>query len=266
MSSRSLSWSIRPPGGPADAPARRPVFLRRQRVRLAWLAAASLALLVFRGWPELDVVVTGWFYRPQTWPAFPVGEWAPVQLVYQAVPWLGRLALLLCLLACLLPRRRAAVGLALRWHRRAFALLLVLLLGLGALVNGVFKEGIGRPRPHTVQDFGGPHPFQPVGWAARGCEGNCSFVSGHAATGFLLMACGLVGGPATRRRWAWIGALTGASIGAGRVVQGGHFLSDIVFAGLAMGAVCLLLRAVWVRLRGWRLRRARLPQPLQCAM
>ena len=47
------------------------------------------------------------------------------------------------------------------------------------------------------------------------------------------------------------GVVAGLLVGAGRVLQGGHFLSDIVLAGLVMHGVCLLIRAGWLR---WRLR------------
>ena len=139
----------------------------------------------------------------------------------------------------------------LRWRRRAQGLLLALVLGLWGVVNVGLKDHWGRPRPTEVSAFGGPHPFQSAGTVSPYCDRNCSFVSGHAATGFTLMAVGLLGTPATRRRWWRIGVVAGLLVGAGRVLQGGHFLSDIVLAGLVMHGVCLLIRAGWLR---WRLR------------
>ena len=232
---------------------------RRWHVSLAWLAATLAALLLFRAHSVLDLVVSATFHLPQAATPFAWGEMEAVQVMYRVVPWVGRLAFVVCLIVCLLPRASVARGLRLRWRRRALALVLVLMLGLLGAVNGVLKEHVGRPRPYTVQAFGGPHPYQRVGDTSPYCRHNCSFVSGHAATGFVLMACGLLGAPAVRRRWAWVGIGVGSLVGAGRVVQGGHFFSDIVFAGLVIGGVCIAVRVCWVRRRWWRRRRRLLP-------
>lgn len=228
---------------------------RRSRLAALWLGAVLAALLLFRGWPGLDLAVTAAIHAPGATLPFVWSEAAWVQASYQSVPWVGRLGFLACLLVCAWPRRRVPCGERLRWRRRALALMLVLLFGLWGLVNAGLKEWVGRPRPHSVAAFGGPLPYQPVGTVSALCRHNCSFVSGHAATGYALMACGLIGGTATRRRWAWAGAVAGTLVGAGRVLQGDHFLSDIVFAGLAIGGVCLAVRALWLRRRWWRLQR-----------
>jgi lipid A 4'-phosphatase len=85
--------------------------------------------------------------------------------------------------------------------------------------------------------FGGDRPFTPPAVLADACERNCSFVSGHAATAFSLIAVAWV----ARNRW-WLlgGAALGALVGLGRMAQGGHFLSDIVFAFWVTYLVALL--------------------------
>lgn len=220
--------------------------LRHLTGLLRWAACTLLALALFRLWPELDLRVSGAVFDADGASRFPLGDTPLVRWVYLAVPWTGRFALLACLV--LLFRIRTPP----RWRRRAQVMLLALVLGLWGVVNVGLKDHWGRPRPTEVSAFGGPHPFQSAGTISPYCDRNCSFVSGHAATGFTLMAVGLLGAPATRRRWWRIGVVTGVVVGAGRVLQGGHFLSDIVFAGLAMHGVCLLIRAGWV---GWRWRR-----------
>lgn len=226
--------------------------MKRRHLRDAtrWLAATLAALALFRLWPGLDLAVSAAVFDADGPRRFPLGDMAPVQWLYLAVPWMGRCALLAGLALALWP------GTPPRWRRRAQVLLLALVLGLWGVVNVGLKDHWGRPRPTEVSTFGGPHPYQPAGRISAYCDTNCSFVSGHAATGFTLMAVGLLGGPATRRRWWCIGLAAGLLIGAGRVLQGGHFLSDIVFAGLAMQGVCLLLHAGWV---GWRWQRRRVP-------
>jgi lipid A 4'-phosphatase len=212
-----------------------------------------LALVVFSLWPELDRWVTALFYRPDLPMPFPAHEWPLVQFFYQGVPWLGR-SLLIGTLLCLLPvlARRLSV----RWRHRAWALLLVLVLGLWLAINAGLKEHWGRPRPSDTTLFGGTQIYQPVWQPSSLCDRNCSFVSGHAGTGFVLMAVGLAGAPATRRRWLRIGLLTGGLFGLGRVSQGAHFTSDIVFGALVLWAITQLVRSLWLRQRLRRRRRA----------
>ena len=51
---------------------------------------------------------------------------------------------------------------------------------------------------------------------------------------YALMGLGLGCGPSWRRRWFLIGTVAGAVVGLGRIMQGGHFLSDIIFAFYAV--------------------------------
>lgn len=231
-----------------------PSCRRRRRPFWIWLGLVASATLMFRMWPDLDLAVAGWFYRPGAAKPF-VGDSIPaVSLMYQIVPVIGRILTLGSLVWALIPARHMTPGWPLRWRRRAVSLLVVLVLGLGLSVNWALKEHVGRPRPVHLLVFGGTQTYQPVGQISRACDTNCSFVSGHAATGFVLLGIGLAAGRAARRRWMVWGTLAGAVVGAGRIVQGGHFLSDIVFAGLAIWGVALAARAVWVWMRGRRLR------------
>jgi lipid A 4'-phosphatase len=77
-----------------------------------------------------------------------------------------------------------------------------------------------------------------------------SFVSGHAAMGFWLMALAWV---FRRRSWLWAGIVVGCVVSAGRIVQGGHFLSDTVMAGF----VCYF---VYRGLSWWLLGHSRIQQ------
>jgi lipid A 4'-phosphatase len=54
-----------------------------------------------------------------------------------------------------------------------------------------------------------------------------------------------------RRRWRWLGLGLGlgAAIGLVRILQGGHFLSDVVFSGVVNAMVFVLL--YWVLLALW---------------
>lgn len=140
-----------------------------------------------------------------------------------------------------------AVGLLGSWrwrewipHRRRCAfLVLVVALGPGLVVNGILKPGWGRPRPRDVAHFGGYQTYH-AWWQPAGPGRGKSFPSGHAAMGFVLVA-GVVLVPCRRRVWrhVWLtGSLSySGGLGWARIVQGGHFLSDVVWSGGVVGIV-----------------------------
>jgi lipid A 4'-phosphatase len=141
-------------------------------------------------------------------------------------------------------------------------LALSMALGTGLMVNGVLKEHWGRSRPNTAQAFGGTLAFAPALQPSRQCATNCSFVSGHSATGFTVMAVGLLGAPATRRRWLLYGAGCGLLIGLVRMAQGGHYLSDVLFSGMVVWLCNLCLAEIWIRVKARRLHRRSLEMPM----
>lgn len=204
-----------------------------------WIALCSVLLCgVFSLWPQLDLALSALFIDGRG--RFVGDSVAPVRALYLAVPWVGRALVVVALLAWLRPR-------AMRWRRPLLALGLSLLLGVGLVVNGGLKEHWGRERPGPVLAGGAAQRYSPALRPVAHCASNCSFVSGHAATGFALMSAGLLGTPRTRRRWLVIGWAGGLLVGLGRVAQGGHFASDVLFAGLVVWACHALLREGWLR-------------------
>lgn len=119
------------------------------------------------------------------------------------------------------------------YRKAVLFFVLLMLIGPGLVINVIFKDHWGRPRPKYVQEFSGPNPFHQV-WQ-KGVAGNGhSFPSGHASMGFFLMAPYFVL-RRTSKKWAYrflaTGICWGLIIGFARVVQGGHFASDVVWAG-----------------------------------
>ena len=231
--------------------------LRQHEGRLG-LVVLVVAALVFSLWPQLDLAVSDFFFTPGLGFAGQRSEW--IAVVHKTVPWVGRLCALLALLVALVHHfRPGTVGMPAR--RRIVQLGWVFVLGVGLIVNGALKEGWGRARPQAVTEFGGTAQFTPALLPARQCPTNCSFVSGHAATGFAFIALGLFGRRAVRRRYLLLGVVAGSVLGLIRISQGGHFTSDIVFAGLATWASGWLLREAWLRRRAARWRRRREATP-----
>ncbi len=110
---------------------------------------------------------------------------------------------------------------------------LLLIVGPGILINGVLKPYWGRPRPNALVEFGGQRQFLPV-WQYGHGQDESSFPSGHASMGFYLMAPAFV---FRRRRprlalaFLLLGTMSGSVMGLSRVVAGGHFPSDVIWAG-----------------------------------
>lgn len=227
----------------------------RRETRL-WLALLLALLLIYLVWPGLDLPVSAWFYRPDS--GFWVDDQPWVQAVHHTVPWVGRLLLVGSLAGWLLGSYGRRPGLR-RLRRPAAALFLGLVLGLGLLAHGVLKENWGRARPVQVSQFGGEASFTPPWQPTSECRRNCSFVSGHAGTGFALIALGALATARRRRFWLVTGWSAGLLLGALRIAQGGHFLSDVLFGGLLLWGTSLAIRACWTR---WRLRRWHKLQPI----
>jgi len=120
-------------------------------------------------------------------------------------------------------------------------------LGVGLVVHEALKNRVGRPRPVQVEQMGGTAPFVPVFTLSTHCERNCSFVSGHAAIGFSLMAWGMWAPWSRRKQWLSASIGLGAAIGLMRIAQGGHFLSDVLFAGWTIWLIEQSIRAFWLR-------------------
>lgn len=226
----------------------------KARQRELWIGACGLGLsvLVFTLWPALDVWVSQAFFDTSS-ATFPANQLPLVQAVYVATPWLSRALFIGCCISLLYVNIRSSTNI-LGLQRRMLAWVLMAVLGLGVVVDWGLKNNVGRPRPEQIQDFGSVQPFVPAFQWSTHCDVNCSFVSGHAAAGYSLMAWGMWAGWHRRRTLLLAGLFTGASIGAVRVAQGGHFLSDVVFSGWAVWLTYLLIRYSWLllRLRRWK--------------
>ncbi|MCG3200898.1 MAG: hypothetical protein NFCOHLIN_00760 [Gammaproteobacteria bacterium] len=221
-------------------------FLRRH----PWTLAGVLLAVVFLLFPGIDLAVSDLFFEPGS--GFFWRKAAPALWAYEGVKifrdvLLGSLGILIALSLVFFRR-----GLAPLLPRAAY-LLVVLALGPGLVVNGLFKDQFGRARPDKVTEFGGASPFTPPFVISEACESNCSFVSGHASMGFYLLSFGFID-PRRRRWWMAAGMLAGSYAGLMRMVQGAHFLSDVIFAFFAVYATALVVDAAFRRL-GW------LPEP-----
>jgi membrane-associated PAP2 superfamily phosphatase len=202
------------------------------------LVVLVLATLLFR-LTALDCDITGHFYNEEG--GFYLKAKQPWLFLYDHgnVPGLaiGFFGLFL-LIAGLFWKKLGS-------HRRVgIFLVLLLIIGPGIVVNSVFKGHWGRPRPQEIMTFGGEQAFLPV-WQ-KGIAGNGkSFPSGHASIGYYLMAPFFFLYPLGRRRWGLLflfsGLAYGTAMGLGRIVQGAHFTSDVLWSAGFVYFIGLLL-------------------------
>ena len=204
-----------------------------------YLSLFGLVVLLFLFAPQIDLATSRLFYVAGR--GFVLEDWPPAVVLYRAVPWMtwGILAVAAGAAAWLFLMRCPL------WRLDGKALIFVmasLALGPGLLANTVLKDHWGRARPSQIDVFGGPHQFTPAPLIAAECPRNCSFVSGHAALGFSLVAFAFLLPPGLARRGVAMAALAvGVLVGLGRIGQGAHYLSDVVYAGLLVYGIAALL-------------------------
>lgn len=220
---------------------------------VAWVALVSLLFLLF---PGLDLAATALFHEPGA--GFPAQTSPLLMRLRELGPFLVKLiagvSLLLVLAAALLPHAGRRIPL-----RPPLFLLAGLVLGPGVLVNAVLKDNWGRPRPVTVEAFGGDDPYVPVWYVSDHCATNCSFVSGEGSASFWLLSLALLA-PARWRLGVVVGLMPIClALSANRVAFGGHFLSDTLLAwGLTLLVVLAVRVLLWeipgaeARARRWR--------------
>lgn len=200
-------------------------------VRVTFLAALMAILGLILAWSGIDLAISAWCFEGK-W-RFATVPW--VETVYERGPQISLAIAIAGLVAWML--MAGPLKPWKKWWRQAVFLPLLMILGPGVMVNSVFKDQWGRPRPKQLVQFGGSATYLAPGFRDAAAFGRKSFVSGHASMGFYLMA-GYFIWRRRRFRWAilslWTGIAAGFLIGGVRVLQGGHFCTDVLWAGMVV--------------------------------
>jgi lipid A 4'-phosphatase len=197
------------------------------------LIVAAVTGVVFGLYPDLDLRVAKHFhdYIDKSRIAFSWRIYPPIMRARDLSLWITTVLVLPAVVALaikvLLPKRKLLIS-----GRAIVFLIATLALAPGLLVNILLKDHWHRPRPIDVTEFGGQQHFVPW-WDPRGdCPNNCSFVSGDVSGAFWTIAPAALA-PPQWRALAYGGALAlGTAMAAFRAMAGGHFLSDVIFAGV----------------------------------
>jgi lipid A 4'-phosphatase len=218
------------------------------------LLIAVAAGVVFTLYPTIDLSIAQTVYqathpRNVTWArrllliaaiVRRTGFWIEIFLV--ALP------IIALVIKLLLPRMKMLIP-----GRAIIFLLSTLAIGPGLLVNVTLKSHWERPRPGHLLQFGGTQHFVPWWDPIGDCHANCSFVSGEASSAFWTIAPAALA-PEEWRPLAYAAAITfGSVISTSRIMAGGHFLSDTIFAGVFTFLIIWLLYAMIYRWKSTRL-------------
>lgn len=207
-----------------------------------FLLFTLLAVLIFPFFPEVDIWFTSLFYKNGV---FYLNDEPWVQFFYRYAQLFAVIVGFVALILLIVSHFRQKEHFGVKKVVWAY-LVLVLLIGPGLVVNIIFKNEWGRARPHQTEIFGGEKKFTPAFVMTDQCERNCSFSSGHAAAGFFFIALALLARK-NKMFYLSLAILFGGLIGLGRIVQGAHFLSDVVFSFIFVYITANVLYHVMLR-------------------
>lgn len=238
--------AVRDPYAPEE------IKFRREFLIAAAALAVPLAVLLVTN-PGIDLAISQAARDAcAVEPAKPGGPWCPTSAVALARKAFMGVFLLIAIAAVVTTVR--VVAAQRRWigleQARCCFLIAVLVVGPGVVANLVLKDNLGRARPRDVVEFGGSKAFTPPLVPSRECPRNCSFVSGEASSMFAAFFALALLLPQHRRGLLVAGLASGILAGAVRILQGGHFLSDVLFAGIFMTLTVSLMHIAMIGI--WR--------------
>jgi lipid A 4'-phosphatase len=114
------------------------------------------------------------------------------------------------------------------------------------IIHGIFKVYFPRARPVQIVQFGGDHQFTPVFHKSFSCQDCMSFASGHAAGAFFLTAFLFIVPEKYRNMLAAIILPYAFLVSYSRIVNGGHFLSDVVIGALTAIFINFFLAGIFL--------------------
>ena len=191
----------------------------------SFLLLLSVVLaFVFIFFPEIDIYASSLFYTKDEgffWYRQPF-----IWFIYESAYHFGRVTFIVLILLLIAQFFYKKISQYITIKDTLY-MIAVLILGVGLIVNWGFKDEWDRARPESIVQFGGDKEFTPAFVISDQCETNCSFVCGHSSFGYFFLAFWFL----YKKRWILYSSLGyGTILGIGRIIQGKHFLSDVIFS------------------------------------
>jgi lipid A 4'-phosphatase len=127
-----------------------------------------------------------------------------------------------------------------KYFKQHLYIALVGIIGVYIVVYGC-KNYFHRPRPYYIQEFKGNLEYiSPWSKNLNYIHNNDiykSFISGHTAEAALLYTIFFI---ERRTLWFYIATFWTCIMGLFRVIQGAHFCSDVIFAGLLTYGIAMI--------------------------
>ncbi len=121
------------------------------------------------------------------------------------------------------------------YRLRCLFVMLLFTISPYIIVNLIFKDHWGRPRPVQCAEFKGKNQFVKI-WTPNFSNVSCkSFPSGHASVAFFMFFPFFIYRAFRKNKkaviWLLVGLVYGGLMSYGRMYQGGHFASDCLWSG-----------------------------------
>ena len=126
-------------------------------------------------------------------------------------------------------------------YRPQIIILLVFFIGSVLLVQTFSKHYFGRARPYKIIEFNGNKEFTAAFTVSNQCTFNCSFVSFHTSIGVLFLIYSFYQTGSKRKLMIIFSYLLVVLFALTRVMQGKHFLSDVVISTCFMFIIYYLI-------------------------
>ena len=219
------------------------------------LSLLALCLLIAMEATDVDRIVEDWIFDPISG-SFPLRHDTFLEVVLHY--WSKYLVALIAGIA--LFRFALSFFVAAVKSERRLSLFVALSIMLSTTAVSGLKLANHKHCPWDLERYGGGLPYARLldsgSPALR--PGRC-FPAGHASTGFSLLCFYFVGLARRNARLAraglGLGLLAGLGLGYGRMLQGAHFLSHVLWSGAVCWLVILGLYAVIVARRSYALAR-----------
>jgi membrane-associated phospholipid phosphatase len=228
---------------PLARPADQPALIADPIVQsFALILLTSVFFLLF---PDLDLWFSGLFY--QRGYSFPFGR-LPASSGLRTIASDVTILIVVGLLATLVVKLVLPLRPSLVAPRDVLFILGTLAIGPGIIVNLIFKDHWGRPRPVMLEVFSSAQPFVGAWHMSDACASNCSFVSGEASSAIWLLTTVVLLPP--RWRVLAVKILVGVAIvlSLNRIAAGGHFLSDVLLAWwMTLAVIALVYRFLYLQ-------------------
>lgn len=206
--------------------------MNQKQIEKAFFFSFLILSTVINLSPDLDLYLGGLFYHPESsihpWYEKDQFLW---KFFYHAAPVITGFLLLPAIGIYIVSFVKESFA---KLRKESLYVFLGFLLGPGILINSIFKPYWGRPRPREVLQFGGFENMQSF-WEL-GISGNgYSFPCGHSSVGFALVLGYFLwkkSKPKLAYSFFFASLFFGFLMGVGRMADGAHFFSDVLWSGI----------------------------------